>query len=90
MAVAPEGYTNAHSELVSRLELGCAQTSFWCVEDMVETGQNQPVCIVPIGVRYLYLKNPWPNLMNLLREMEQECGFLPSDGTILQLENKLL
>ncbi len=89
IAVAPEGFTNGHSELVSPLELGCIQTSLWCVEDLVKSGQPRPVCIVPVGVRYAYLENPWPNLLKVLRAMERECGFPPPAGTVLQLENQL-
>lgn len=89
LAIAPEGYTNGHGELVSRLELGCAQTSFWCVEDLVAAGENQQVSIVPIGVRYQYLENPWPKIWQLCRAIERECGFPPGDGANRQLENSL-
>jgi hypothetical protein len=88
LAIAPEGYTNGHGELVSRLELGCAQTSFWCVEDLLVAGENQQVSIVPIGVRYQYLENPWQKIWQLCRAIERECGYF-GDWADRQSENSL-
>jgi 1-acyl-sn-glycerol-3-phosphate acyltransferase len=74
LALAPEGATNGHSELVSPLESGAAQIGFWAMEDLVKTGRTEDVLIVPIGIQYYYIDAPWANLEKLLDQLERECG----------------
>jgi 1-acyl-sn-glycerol-3-phosphate acyltransferase len=76
LAVAPEGATNGHSELVSPLESGAAQMGFWAMEDIVKAGRNEDVLIVPIGIQYYYLNEPWLQLEQLIHELEVECGLV--------------
>ncbi len=74
LAIAPEGATNGHSELVSPLESGAAQIGFWAMEDLVTAGRDEDVLIVPIGIQYYYLNQQWFSLENLIHQLEQECG----------------
>jgi 1-acyl-sn-glycerol-3-phosphate acyltransferase len=74
LAMAPEGGTNGHSELVNPLESGAAQIGFWAMEDLVTAGRDEDVLIVPIGIQYYYVGEPWLSLENLIHELEQECG----------------
>ncbi len=74
LALAPEGATNGHSEIVSPLESGAAQIGFWGMEDLVKAGRNEDVLIVPIGIQYYYIDEPWANLEKLLHQLERECG----------------
>jgi hypothetical protein len=76
LAMAPEGATNGHSELVSPLEAGAAQIGFWAMEDLVKAGRDEDVLIIPIGIQYYYLDEPWFNLENLIHELEDECGLI--------------
>jgi 1-acyl-sn-glycerol-3-phosphate acyltransferase len=76
LAIAPEGATNGHSELVSPLESGAAQIGFWAMEDLVAAGRDEDVLIVPIGIQYYYVDEPWLSLENLIYELEQECGLV--------------
>lgn len=57
MAVAPEGATNGHNQIVSPLEPGITQLGFWCVEDLLKAGRSEQVLLVPIGIQYRY-ENP--------------------------------
>jgi 1-acyl-sn-glycerol-3-phosphate acyltransferase len=72
--MAPEGATNGHSDLVSPLEPGLAQLSFWCVQDLLKANRTEPVIIVPIGIRYRYGVPPWLNLDRLLSQLEADTG----------------
>ncbi len=74
LALAPEGATNGHSELVSPLESGAAQIGFWGMEDLVNAGRSEDVLIVPIGIQYFYVDAPWANLEKLLDRLERKCG----------------
>ncbi|MGK7902392.1 MAG: lysophospholipid acyltransferase family protein [Hormoscilla sp.] len=74
IAIAPEGGTNDHSEIVSPLEPGVAQIAFWCVEDLQAAGRDQQVAIVPVSIQYSYLTPPWQELEKLLREVEADLG----------------
>ncbi|MBD2693790.1 1-acyl-sn-glycerol-3-phosphate acyltransferase [Anabaena catenula] len=74
MAAAPEGATNGLSEIVSPLEPGIAQMGFWCAEDLQKAGRNEEVLILPIGIKYSYVNEPWENIANLLTELEAVSG----------------
>jgi 1-acyl-sn-glycerol-3-phosphate acyltransferase len=80
LAVAPEGATNDHNELVSPLEPGIAQLSFWCTEDLEKANRTEEVLIVPIGIQYSYIQPPWDELEALLTQIEQSCGQAPSEA----------
>lgn len=74
MAVAPEGATNGHSEVVSPIEPGIAQFGFWCVEDRLKAGRREPVLLVPIGIQYRYIDSPWRAIEQLLTQLELDSG----------------
>lgn len=86
LAIAPEGGTNGHSEIVSALESGGAQLGFWCVEDLAKANRTEQVFIVPIGIRYHYTTPIWVNLERVLSQLEQDCGL---DSETLALESDL-
>lgn len=74
LTVAPEGATNGHSEIVSPLEPGVAQFSFWCVEDLLKAGRSEEVFILPVNIQYQYVTPPWKNLDKLLSSLEADSG----------------
>jgi 1-acyl-sn-glycerol-3-phosphate acyltransferase len=76
LAMAPEGTMNGHSEYVSTLDTRAAQIGFSAMEDLVSAGRSEDVLIVPIGIQYYYLDEPWLELENLIHELEQDCGFV--------------
>jgi 1-acyl-sn-glycerol-3-phosphate acyltransferase len=76
LALAPEGATNGHSELVSPIESGAAQMGFWAMEDLVKVGRMDDVLIVPIGIQYYYVDEPWGKLEQLLHQLELDCGLV--------------
>ncbi|WP_017655922.1 glycerol acyltransferase [Fortiea contorta] len=74
MAAAPEGATNGLSEIISPLEPGIAQLSFWCAEDLQKAGRSEQVLIVPVGIKYSYVDTPWIAIAQLLSELEAASG----------------
>lgn len=77
LAIAPEGATNNHGELLSPLEPGLAQMAFWCCEDLAAAGRQERVLIVPIGLQYLSISHDWGPIDRLLARMEALLGGLP-------------
>ena len=74
LAIAPEGATNGLSEFVSPLESEAAQIGFGAMEELVRLGLEQDVLIVPIGIQYYYLDQPWRELELSIYQLEQDCG----------------
>ena len=85
LSVAPEGATNGHSEIISPLEPGVAQLGFWCVENLHKANRSEQVFIVPIGIRYHYVKPPWAKLDWLLSQMEADSGLPAEELNVDQL-----
>ncbi|ELR97220.1 hypothetical protein [Gloeocapsa sp. PCC 73106] len=76
LAAAPEGATNGHNELISPLEPGIPQLSFWCAEDIAKAQRKEKVLVVPIGIQYYYEDPPWEAIASLLSRLEQDCGLV--------------
>ncbi|MGK7946014.1 MAG: 1-acyl-sn-glycerol-3-phosphate acyltransferase [Microcystaceae cyanobacterium] len=74
MAAAPEGATNGHNEIISPLEPGLSQLSFWCVDDLRKAKREETVYIIPVGLQYFYLTPPWAEIKQLLTQLERETG----------------
>jgi hypothetical protein len=74
VVISPEGGTNNHNELVNPLEPGVAQMGFWAAEDLEKAGRHETVAILPVGVQYEYLGNPWDKVDQFLMQLEQDCG----------------
>jgi len=78
IAISPEGGTNGHSELVATIEPGVVQIGFWGCEDIAAAGRSEQVVILPVGIQYEYLGNPWDKIDRLLMQLESECGISKS------------
>ncbi|MEN9230829.1 MAG: 1-acyl-sn-glycerol-3-phosphate acyltransferase [Thermostichus sp. DG02_5_bins_236] len=77
LAVAPEGAVNGLSGFLNPLEPGVAQMGFWAVEDLHKAGRPEQVVILPVGIRYHYLRDPSAALAQLLSRMEADCKLPP-------------
>ncbi|HLP92251.1 MAG TPA: 1-acyl-sn-glycerol-3-phosphate acyltransferase [Nostocaceae cyanobacterium] len=87
MAAAPEGGTNGLSEFVSPLEPGIAQLGFWCLEDLQKESRNEEVYILPVGIKYSYINEPWEAIANLLTDLETASGLsLKPEKNVISLE----
>lgn len=74
LAIAPEGGTNGHNEIVGPLEPGAAQLGFWGLEDLRKEERSEDLWILPLGVQYRFEGDPWPELETLLQKLERDCG----------------
>ncbi|WP_017719791.1 1-acyl-sn-glycerol-3-phosphate acyltransferase [Kamptonema formosum] len=80
LAASPEGSKNGHNEIVSPLEPGIAQLGFWCAEDLLKAGRTEQVLIVPVGIEYHYVEEPWKALEKLLSQLEADLGLPVGEG----------
>ncbi|MFM7313163.1 MAG: 1-acyl-sn-glycerol-3-phosphate acyltransferase [Cyanobium sp.] len=76
-AVAPEGATNGHNEVVSPLEPGVAQLALWTADDLERAGRPERTVVLPLGVQYAFTRPVWPALEALIAQMEQDAGLPP-------------
>lgn len=73
LAIAPEGATNNHSEILSPLEPGIAQLAFWCCEDLATAQRSESVFIIPISLQYPFVdRQNWASIDHLLTDCEQQ------------------
>ena len=77
-AVAPEGATNGHNEVISRLEAGVAQLALWTADDLDKAGRSEGIQVLPIGLQYSFSEPVWPAIEALLSELEAEVGLPPA------------
>jgi hypothetical protein len=80
MAAAPEGATNGHNEVISPLEPGIAQFGFWCMDDLRKANRQEDVVLLPVGIQYHYVEEPWEAIATLLSGLEQDTGLPPFDA----------
>jgi len=78
-AVAPEGATNGHNELVSPLEPGVAQLALWTADDLARAGRPQRMVVLPLGLQYGFTRPVWPAIEALLSQLERDAGVQASD-----------
>jgi 1-acyl-sn-glycerol-3-phosphate acyltransferase len=79
LAVAPEGATNGHSEVVSPLEPGVAQLALWTADDLARAGRPEAMVLLPLGLQYRFIRPVWPAIEALLRQLEEEAGLRSLD-----------
>ena len=86
LAAAPEGATNGHSQIISPLEPGIAQICFWCLDDLKKANRTEKVIIVPLGIQYQYLEQPWDKLTEVLTQLEEDLGIENISTSELKIE----
>ena len=72
LSIAPEGATNDHSELVSPLEPGVAQLGFWAQDDLIKAERPESMFIIPVSLRYQYIKPPWGEIEKIIAQLESD------------------
>lgn len=74
LAIAPEGATNGHNEIIGPLEPGIGQMGLWCLDDLEKQGRREEVYILPLGIQYTYLEENWEKLETLLDSFMQDLS----------------
>ncbi len=74
LAMPPEGRMNGHSEFVNPLGSSAAQIGFSAMENLIAMGRSEDVLILPIGIQYYYLDEPWSKVEAIIHQLELDCG----------------
>jgi 1-acyl-sn-glycerol-3-phosphate acyltransferase len=85
MAAAPEGTINGLSDRVNPLEPGVAQLAFWCQEDLLRADRFEQVAILPVGIKYRYVRTDWQALETFLKRLEAQSGLSGNDSSMLPI-----
>lgn len=81
-AVAPEGATNGHNEVVSPLEPGVAQLALWTADDLARAGRSERMVVLPLGLQYGFTRPVWPAIEVLLSQLERDAGLSAPDHAL--------
>lgn len=81
-AVAPEGATNGHNEVVSPLEPGVAQLALWTADDLARAGRGERMVVLPLGLQYGFTRPVWPAIEALLSQLERDAGLSAPDHAL--------
>lgn len=87
LAASPEGGTNGHNQIISPLEPGLAQICFWSLEDLKKENRSEQVLIIPVGIQYQYLEQPWEKLTEVLTKLEQDLAIKETTISDLNIAN---
>ncbi len=82
-ALAPEGATNGHNEVLGPLEPGTAQLAFWTAADLADAGRHERMDLLPIGLQYSYIDPVWGAIEDLLCRLETAAGLSPDPSHAL-------
>ncbi|MBL0265355.1 MAG: 1-acyl-sn-glycerol-3-phosphate acyltransferase [Leptospiraceae bacterium] len=74
LAIAPEGATNGHNEIIGPLEPGIGQMGLWCLDDLEKQDRKEDVYILPLGIQYSYIEEDWNRLETLLDSFIQDLS----------------
>ncbi len=81
-AVAPEGATHGHNEVVSPLEPGVAQLALWTADDLARAGRAERMVVLPLGLQYGFTRPVWPAIEALLSQLERDAGLSAPDHAL--------
>ncbi|MHB9023274.1 MAG: lysophospholipid acyltransferase family protein [Armatimonadota bacterium] len=77
LVLFPEGETYGQNDTLMPFEPGIAQFGFWALEDLAARQPNEPlppVYLVPITLRYLFLRDMRPTIERSLGRLERTLG----------------
>ena len=88
LVIFGEGEISRQNDTVMRFERGITQLCFWALDDMQKVGVNQPLYIVPIGIKYRYPQDMWHAIDAALTDLE-ETILPPAERTPIERYERL-
>lgn len=78
LVIFPEGEACGQSDTVMPFQQGVAQFAFWAYEDLAKRGNVPPLYLVPIAIKYIYLRDMQGEIDSSLRRLERRVLSSPS------------
>lgn len=79
------GHIDDMSDRIHPLEPSVAQLAFWCLEDLLSAERFEQVVILPVGIKYRYVRTSWQTLEKYLKRLEKESGLSVNDSSMLPI-----
>ncbi len=80
----PEGECYGLNDVLLPFHNGIAQMAFWSVDDLQRMQCDEPLYLIPIAIRYVYLREMSEAIEQSIRRMEWKLELAPSDLTTYQ------
>jgi len=78
LVIFPEGEVCWQGDTVMPFQQGVAQLAFWAYEDLARRGDLPPLYLVPMAIKYAYLKDMGPEIDASLNRLEAKLFPTPS------------
>jgi len=72
LVIFPEGDTNGLNEYIMPFQSGVIQLAFWALEELNKQNNLQNIFILPIAIKYKYLKDMKQEILLALKRIEQK------------------
>lgn len=95
LVLFPEGEISRQNDTLLPLESGCAQLTFWALEELHKKFPDEPIYIIPLALKYTFSKDISPSLRRTMSTLEAELKLpqnhaAPLYDRLLALSEKLL
>lgn len=74
LVLFPEGEISRQNDVLLPLENGAAQLTFMALDELHKTKPEEPIYIVPVGIKYTYREDLTEHLAQLLDRIEDKLG----------------
>lgn len=83
LVVFPEGQDHYHSDMLTPFQPGVIQLCFWGLDKLAAESEGAllPLHIVPVFIRYHFLRDMRPDITASLSRLEAALGIPPAPGT---------
>jgi 1-acyl-sn-glycerol-3-phosphate acyltransferase len=72
LVIFPEGEVCWQGDTLMPFQQGVAQFAFWACDDLAELDEFPPVYLVPIAIKYIYLRDMRPQINRSLKRLESQ------------------
>jgi 1-acyl-sn-glycerol-3-phosphate acyltransferase len=72
LVIFPEGDTNGLNEYIMPFQSGVIQLAFWALDELNKQNNPQNIFILPIAIKYKYLKDMKQEILLALKRIEQK------------------
>lgn len=80
LVLFPEGEISGMSDRMLPLERGAVQIAFWGLEELHALHPSEPLCLVPIAIKYLETGDAPRAVRDSLLRLERALGLPPADA----------
>jgi 1-acyl-sn-glycerol-3-phosphate acyltransferase len=79
LVIFPEGLTCWQNDTVMPFQEGVPLFGFWALEKMKDQGTVQPIYLVPMAIKYVFVRSMRRQIDRSLRRLERKLGLHPED-----------